>query len=406
MAGLEQAVEQQPLETSPSCVASTSEGRKNAGDMMDTAPVGHTQDAASNAVDEALAACAPSITVSAETPVDLCHDISDTTTASPSLDFMALGPQAVERGASTQTPARPARKYMYIHLQTPMGTCYRLRLRDGDTLLRIKVKVHAKTEIPITQQHLLFGNAEMKDDGRTAKEFGLSEGSTITLVPRLHAGPLHSTAPPAMPPTTKDAQIMDALALHMASDEMQQLLADGKPMHLVVHVNGKYVVVRLNNNSSKADPDAEGGDLSVGVDVDECAAGGEGDDESRALEEEQGEKVKQEENERMASTVSAVRERLAAMRAARGQRTGTAAGVLPSAIAAPAAEVAGKSLHGIIKSPSNSLGSTRQRSGTSPRCGMCSAKLGMVSYPCKCANFYCSAHRPAHLHTCTYDYRT
>lgn len=397
MAELEQAVEH---EASPSCVASTAESLKTAGDIMDTAHVSHAQDAASNSVDEALAACAPSITVSAETPVDLCHDISATTTASPSLDFMALGPQAVERGTNTQTPSRPARKYMYIHLQTPMGTCYRLRLRDGDTLLRIKVKVHAKTEIPITQQHLLLGNAEMKDDARTAKEYGLSEGSTITLVPRLHTGPIHSTAPPALPPTTKDAQIMDALALHMASDEMQQLLADGKPMHLVVHVNGKYVVVRLNNNS-KAFPDAEGADMSVGVDADECAAADDGDDESRALEEEQGEKARQEENERMATTVSAVRERLAAMRAARGQRSATVAS-LPAP--APAAEATGMALHGIIKSPSNSLGGTRQR--TSQRCGMCSVKLGMVSYPCKCANFYCSAHRPAHLHTCTFDYRT
>ena len=35
----------------------------------------------------------------------------------------------------------------------------------------------------------------------------------------------------------------------------------------------------------------------------------------------------------------------------------------------------------------------------------CLAKLTLVSITCKCEKKFCNAHRPAELHSCTYDYR-
>lgn len=35
----------------------------------------------------------------------------------------------------------------------------------------------------------------------------------------------------------------------------------------------------------------------------------------------------------------------------------------------------------------------------------CKKKLSVLDYACKCEKYHCSAHRPAEVHSCTFDYR-
>ena len=35
----------------------------------------------------------------------------------------------------------------------------------------------------------------------------------------------------------------------------------------------------------------------------------------------------------------------------------------------------------------------------------CKNKLFLTDHPCKCGNTYCSIHRHAEVHACTYDYK-
>jgi hypothetical protein len=39
------------------------------------------------------------------------------------------------------------------------------------------------------------------------------------------------------------------------------------------------------------------------------------------------------------------------------------------------------------------------------RCHMCRKKVGLTGFDCRCGNLYCSLHRYADKHNCTFDYR-
>lgn len=39
------------------------------------------------------------------------------------------------------------------------------------------------------------------------------------------------------------------------------------------------------------------------------------------------------------------------------------------------------------------------------RCTQCSKKLNILSYPCKCKNYYCGKHMDTIEHNCTYNYK-
>lgn len=41
----------------------------------------------------------------------------------------------------------------------------------------------------------------------------------------------------------------------------------------------------------------------------------------------------------------------------------------------------------------------------SKRCFQCNKKVGMFGFTCKCGKLFCSVHRYASEHGCTYDYR-
>ena len=38
-------------------------------------------------------------------------------------------------------------------------------------------------------------------------------------------------------------------------------------------------------------------------------------------------------------------------------------------------------------------------------CIICKKKLGLLGFICKCNNYYCSLHRHAEKHNCSFDYK-
>jgi len=40
------------------------------------------------------------------------------------------------------------------------------------------------------------------------------------------------------------------------------------------------------------------------------------------------------------------------------------------------------------------------------RCGVCKKKIGLTGFECRCGHLYCSLHRYADMHNCTFDYQT
>lgn len=43
--------------------------------------------------------------------------------------------------------------------------------------------------------------------------------------------------------------------------------------------------------------------------------------------------------------------------------------------------------------------------GSSKRCPICKKKLGLTAITCRCGNTYCTGHRHAESHNCTFDYK-
>lgn len=144
--------------------------------------------------------------------------------------------------SALSAPYQPPRKYMYVTLSTPMGSTYRLRIRPTDRLERIKIKVFAKTEIPLGQQQLIFNSKEMTGQFITATQFGLTDGSVIHLIPKLQSGPLqHRASAHLTSDSRKESQMLDTLATHCASSDIQQDIADGKLVQIVTRVSGRCV---------------------------------------------------------------------------------------------------------------------------------------------------------------------
>jgi predicted nucleic acid binding AN1-type Zn finger protein len=39
------------------------------------------------------------------------------------------------------------------------------------------------------------------------------------------------------------------------------------------------------------------------------------------------------------------------------------------------------------------------------RCSVCKVRVGVIGFPCRCGGTFCSVHRYANEHSCSFDYR-
>merc|ERR1712066_830715 len=64
----------------------------------------------------------------------------------------------------------------------------------------------------------------------------------------------------------------------------------------------------------------------------------------------------------------------------------------------------------IIPAPSTPSTSKKGKSSTSSkpkkrRCLICKCKIGLTGFECRCGGLFCSTHRYADAHNCTFDYK-
>jgi predicted nucleic acid binding AN1-type Zn finger protein len=50
-------------------------------------------------------------------------------------------------------------------------------------------------------------------------------------------------------------------------------------------------------------------------------------------------------------------------------------------------------------SPSDKAGSAKKKN----RCAMCSKKVGVMGFECRCDQVFCAEHRYPHVHNCAFD---
>eukprot|EP01134_Creolimax_fragrantissima_P004812 CFRG4812T1 len=190
-----------------------------------------------------------------------------------------LDPSRDEKSASTLEPyimqAKHAihkrhnvkyykRKYMYVSLNTQHGHSYRLRVRESDTVKRIKFKVTANTGIPIQQQHLIMNGTELVNDGRSAVEHGIRKGCIITLVLRASSGnirleyfrpeaPISKRLESDVCPVVTHLKLADGTVIPVPPDTtsadlqeyVRQLVADGHSVAAEVIVGNKALLICL-----------------------------------------------------------------------------------------------------------------------------------------------------------------
>lgn len=282
-----------------------------------------------------------------------------------------------------------------------------IRVRETDTVDRIKMKIFGKTNVPVAAQQLLFAGAELSSTCTSpAKELGLYDGATLTLVPRLSSGPLRAKTPDVAPqPAITQQAIMEAIAARVPLAQLRQrLAAHGQPLQIVVKINGHVVVVRLN-----AAPPEDGNTAGFVAAVDTAATQEQGSVDAQG--DNVGETEVEKEEAKTHAKVSDILSRLQQQKASRRARnphhvtsTVAAAGGKPSS----ARSLASHHRAPVVKSVNGGMGSRlpgeEEATGKKrPRCATCAAKVPLVHYPCKCGSTYCSQHRLAH--TCSFDYR-
>ena len=61
-------------------------------------------------------------------------------------------------------------------------------------------------------------------------------------------------------------------------------------------------------------------------------------------------------------------------------------------------------LHYIQKESNMTTPATRGTTRESDRCAMCSTKLRLLGFRCRCGACFCAAHRHGDAHRCSFDY--
>ncbi|NXV78318.1 ZFAN4 protein, partial [Atlantisia rogersi] len=103
----------------------------------------------------------------------------------------------------------PFYETMELFIETLTGTCFELRVSPFETVISVKAKIQRlEGSIPVSQQHLVWNNMELKDD-RCLKDYNISEGCTLKLVLAMRGGPINTRRVPVEDPIREMAEYMD-----------------------------------------------------------------------------------------------------------------------------------------------------------------------------------------------------
>ncbi|XP_059677187.1 AN1-type zinc finger protein 4 [Gavia stellata] len=102
----------------------------------------------------------------------------------------------------------PFYETMELFIETLTGTCFELRVSPFETVISVKAKIQRLEGIPVSQQHLIWNNTELKDDC-CLNDYNISEGCTLKLVLAMRGGPINTRRVPVEDPIREMAEYMD-----------------------------------------------------------------------------------------------------------------------------------------------------------------------------------------------------
>lgn len=332
---------------------------------------------------------------------------------SPSHDNPAAQPPVAEHTPAVQhpvhshhilleqsAPRQEQPNYMFVDLRTNLGNRYLLRVRDTDTIERIKVKICARLDIPIRQQQLLLNGVELLNH-QTVPECGITDSTTLVLVPRLSSGPLRMQPEDQ---TVDEMVVVESVAAHLTDPKVHEAVANGEPLSFVARIGGRYMMVRLN----KPQEQPARCTCNCGRRKAQLASDLADHTPEQQIRDEDLQRT-QRENARLRDRVIEIRARLQQRKAASALTAKRMEAQLQAQAAeVPAQETATTMEVDATPSPVKStppVSPGKVKSSRKNRCDMCPSKLALVHYPCKCGNTYCGAHKQPTAHSCTYNYR-
>lgn len=350
----------------------------------------------------------------------------------------AIGNSAGQQAPRAAPPLPPT--HIRVTLATTSGTSWDLHLHRETDVAQLKAFVATHLHIAVEQQNLLFGGRTL-GDGKMCADFGVTDGSTVFLVPTMQSGPMRRETSPsqaAAAPTTASAQSSELISrgLQMLTEEqIASLLSRTTPSVITVHVDDHVVVFtvmpkeRCTTVAATTAPayasasvtsaaeavvalesmppqDAAAPLASLGIHPRQltpapAAVGDASMEHWRAV-------VPEPTENEMRAKVEAVRAQLRLQQFKRSASTLALSAV--DLAQAPSAEAACKAATPST-APSGAPPALPKRSKADSRssdhCHKCSKRLGLTSrIMCRCGGHFCAQHRHAEDHACSFDYKT
>uniref|UniRef100_A0A8C8VHJ3 Zinc finger AN1-type containing 4 n=1 Tax=Pelusios castaneus TaxID=367368 RepID=A0A8C8VHJ3_9SAUR len=126
----------------------------------------------------------------------------------------------------------PAYETMELFIETLTGTCFELRVSPFETVVSVKAKIQRLEGIPVSQQHLIWNNAELEDD-YCLNDYNISEGCTLKLILAMRGGPINTRRVPLDDPIREMAEYMDP-----SRDEVWEKGPSNKQVTFLVYREG------------------------------------------------------------------------------------------------------------------------------------------------------------------------
>ncbi|NXK25080.1 ZFAN4 protein, partial [Arenaria interpres] len=126
----------------------------------------------------------------------------------------------------------PFYETMELFIETLTGTCFELRVSPFETVISVKAKIQRLEGIPVSQQHLIWNNMELKDD-YCLNDYNISEGCTLKLVLAMRGGPINTRRVPVEDPIREMAEYMDP-----SRDEIWEKAPSNKQVTFLVYREG------------------------------------------------------------------------------------------------------------------------------------------------------------------------
>ncbi|NXH09500.1 ZFAN4 protein, partial [Bucco capensis] len=126
----------------------------------------------------------------------------------------------------------PFYETMELFIETLTGTYFELRVSPFEMVISVKAKIQRLEGIPVSQQHLIWNNMELKED-YCLNDYNISEGCTLKLVLAMRGGPINTRRVAMGDPMREMAEYVDP-----TQDEAWKKEPSNKQVTFLVYLEG------------------------------------------------------------------------------------------------------------------------------------------------------------------------